>query len=174
MPYEFSQKLMALMESFGLADSFQREIMFVYYIKNCTKFRFFFSETSPDGWILGVFANLRETPVKVVTSASPSVFSLCLSARNSVAPTGCISEKFYIWYFYGNLSRRSKFCSRIGFFFLAKHHITQVCQPPYSPDLAPCDFRLFPKLKSLLKGRRFVNEVTQYTSSVNGVSLPTD
>jgi len=26
---------------------------------------------------------------------------------------------------------------------------------PYSPDLAPCDFWLFPKLKSALKGRRF-------------------
>jgi len=37
-------------------------------------------------------------------------------------------------------------------FFLAKHHITQVCQPPYSPDLASCDFWVFPKLKSLLKG----------------------
>jgi hypothetical protein len=24
--------------------------------------------------------------------------------------------------------------------FLAKHHITQVCQPPFIPDLAPCDF----------------------------------
>jgi transposase len=24
--------------------------------------------------------------------------------------------------------------------FLAKHHITQVCQPPYSLDLGPCDF----------------------------------
>jgi transposase len=62
-----------------------------------------------------------------------------------------------------------------AFFFLAKHHITQVCQPPYSPDLAPSDFWLFPKLKSPLKGRRFVNaKVTQYTSSVNGASLPTD
>jgi len=64
-------------------------------------------------------------------------------------------------------------CSRAGFF--AKHLITQVCQPPYSPDLATCDFWLIPKLKSPLKGRRFVNAtVTQYTSSVNGVSLPTD
>lgn len=27
--------------------------------------------------------------------------------------------------------------------------------PPYSPDLAPADFFLFPKLKSVLKGRRF-------------------
>jgi len=55
--------------------------------------------------------------------------------------------------------------------FLAKHHITQVFQP----DLAPCDFWLFPKLKSPLKGRTFVNAtVTQYTSSVSGFSLPTD
>jgi hypothetical protein len=27
--------------------------------------------------------------------------------------------------------------------------------PPYSPDLAPCDFFLFPKMKFKLKGRRF-------------------
>jgi hypothetical protein len=27
--------------------------------------------------------------------------------------------------------------------------------PPYSPDLAPCDFFLFPKMKLRLKGRRF-------------------
>ena len=38
-----------------------------------------------------------------------------------------------------------------------------------------CNFWLFPKLKSPFKGRRFVNvTVTQYTSSVNGVSLPND
>jgi hypothetical protein len=27
--------------------------------------------------------------------------------------------------------------------------------PPYSPDLAPCDFFLFPKMKLKLKGHRF-------------------
>jgi hypothetical protein len=27
--------------------------------------------------------------------------------------------------------------------------------PPYSPDLAPCDFFLFPKMKFKLKGLRF-------------------
>jgi len=59
--------------------------------------------------------------------------------------------------------------------FMAKHHITQVCQPPYSSDSASFDFWVFSKLKSLLKARRFMNAtVTQYTSSVNGVSLPTD
>ncbi|XP_018339114.1 PREDICTED: uncharacterized protein LOC108746691 [Trachymyrmex septentrionalis] len=29
--------------------------------------------------------------------------------------------------------------------------------PPYSPDMAPCDFFLFPKLKRTLKGQRFAN-----------------
>ena len=28
-------------------------------------------------------------------------------------------------------------------------------QPPYSPDLAPCDFFLFQKVKSTVKGYRF-------------------
>ena len=27
--------------------------------------------------------------------------------------------------------------------------------PPYSPNLAPCDFFFFPKIKSVLKGRHF-------------------
>jgi len=59
--------------------------------------------------------------------------------------------------------------------FLAKHHITQVSQPPYSPHLAPCDFWFFPKLKLPLKVRIFANAtVTEHTSSVNGISLLTD
>ncbi|KAJ7338607.1 hypothetical protein JRQ81_012509, partial [Phrynocephalus forsythii] len=28
-------------------------------------------------------------------------------------------------------------------------------QPPYSPDLVPCDFHLFPKMKEHLKGHHF-------------------
>jgi transposase len=44
---------------------------------------------------------------------------------------------------------------RAVFFFLAKHSIPVIQQPPYSPDLAPCDFWLFPQLKMVLKGKRF-------------------
>lgn len=36
--------------------------------------------------------------------------------------------------------------------FLAEKSIAVLEHPPYSPDLAPCDFFLFPKLKSVLKG----------------------
>jgi len=39
--------------------------------------------------------------------------------------------------------------------FLAKNKTTVVPQPSYSPDLAPADSFLSPKLKSTLKGRRF-------------------
>ena len=39
--------------------------------------------------------------------------------------------------------------------FLAKNSMSLVRQAPYSPDSALCDFWLFPKLKTILKGRRF-------------------
>ena len=38
--------------------------------------------------------------------------------------------------------------------FLVKHGTDQLQQPTYSPDLAPCDFFLFPRLKEVLKGHR--------------------
>jgi len=41
--------------------------------------------------------------------------------------------------------------------FLAKTSITKMEHPPYSPDLAPCDFWLFPNLKNVLKGQRFAD-----------------
>ena len=46
---------------------------------------------------------------------------------------------------------------------LRKHQITQVTQLPYIADLAPCGFWLFPKLKSILKGKRFqtVDEIQE-------------
>ena len=39
--------------------------------------------------------------------------------------------------------------------FLAERNIATLEHPPYSPDLAPCDFFLFPKIKSVLKGTHF-------------------
>ncbi|XP_046145615.1 protein GVQW3-like [Osmia bicornis bicornis] len=39
--------------------------------------------------------------------------------------------------------------------FCTKNGMTVLPQPPYSPDLAPADFFLFPKLKYPLKGKRF-------------------
>ena len=41
--------------------------------------------------------------------------------------------------------------------FLAKNSITKMDHPPYSPDLAPCDFWLYPKLKNAPKGQRFAD-----------------
>ena len=39
--------------------------------------------------------------------------------------------------------------------YLTQMGIKTVSHPPYSPDLAPCDFWLFPKLKENLRGNRY-------------------
>ena len=53
--------------------------------------------------------------------------------------------------------------SRLVQRFLVKHQITRVTQPPFSPDLVPCDFWLFPKLIWPLKEKRFqtINEIQE-------------
>ncbi len=38
---------------------------------------------------------------------------------------------------------------------LTQMGIKTVPHPPYSPDFAPCDFWLFPKLKEKLRGCRY-------------------
>ena len=49
---------------------------------------------------------------------------------------------------------------------LVKHQITRVTQPHYSPDVVPCDFWLFPKLNSPLRGERFqtIDEIQENTT----------
>ena len=41
------------------------------------------------------------------------------------------------------------------YLFLAERNIATLEHPLYSPDLAPCDFFPFPKIKSVLKGTHF-------------------
>jgi hypothetical protein len=45
-----------------------------------------------------------------------------------------------------------------------------VPHPPYSPDIAPCDFALFPKLKMKLKGPRFetLSDIQRKSQSLLG------
>ena len=57
--------------------------------------------------------------------------------------------------------------------FLANKNIPVLEHPPYSPDLAPCDFFLFPKVKTQLKGHHFlsVEKVKQRaTELLNNIS----
>jgi histone-lysine N-methyltransferase SETMAR len=55
--------------------------------------------------------------------------------------------------------------------FLAYKGISTLSNPPYLPDLAPCDFCLFPKIKLQLKGRRFdgVEEMQRESQNVLGM-----
>jgi len=54
--------------------------------------------------------------------------------------------------------------------FLAHNSIIALPQPPYSPNLAPCDFFLFPTMKLQLKGHRFdtVEEIQRELQNVLG------
>jgi [histone H3]-lysine36 N-dimethyltransferase SETMAR len=67
----------------------------------------------------------------------------------------CLRREKFVWRFllwiHDNAPSHS---SLIVTEFLAKHETKVIAQPPYSPDLAPCDFFLFPKLKYPLRGTR--------------------
>ena len=41
--------------------------------------------------------------------------------------------------------------------FLKEQGVYVLEHPPYSPDLAPCDFFLFPRLKKKLAGRKYTS-----------------
>jgi hypothetical protein len=58
--------------------------------------------------------------------------------------------------------------------FLTKNGITQLLHSPYSPDLAPYDFFLFPRINKVLKQKRFadVEEVKEKTTgAIKGITL---
>ena len=48
--------------------------------------------------------------------------------------------------------------------FLASEKVKVLNHPPYSPDLSPCDFFLFPRLKKMLSGRLEVLLAALFTS----------
>jgi len=54
--------------------------------------------------------------------------------------------------------------------FLAHNSIITLPHPPYSPDLVPCDFFFFPKMKLQLKGHRFdrMEEIQRESQNVLG------
>ena len=47
--------------------------------------------------------------------------------------------------------------SKIVTEFLRSERVTVLPHPPYSPDLAPCDFFLFPRVKKHLAGKRYTS-----------------
>ena len=60
--------------------------------------------------------------------------------------------------------------------FLTKKNMTTVPHPAYSPDLAPCDFYVFPKMKLWFNGRHFVSieEVQAELQQVLNTLMPAD
>jgi histone-lysine N-methyltransferase SETMAR len=58
--------------------------------------------------------------------------------------------------------------------FLAEHGVVEISHSPYSPDLAPACFFLFPTMKTVLKGKMFqdVEDIKKnVTAELNAVPL---
>jgi hypothetical protein len=53
--------------------------------------------------------------------------------------------------------------------FLARNSITVLEHLLYSPDLAPCDFFLFPKCKLVLRGRHLGDVTTIKSDAAEGL-----
>ena len=53
--------------------------------------------------------------------------------------------------------------------FLTDQGISTLPHPPYSPDLAPCDFWLFPTIKQVLKGRRFESDEEMEQAAIEAI-----
>ena len=57
--------------------------------------------------------------------------------------------------------------------FLLENHVEQYQNSAYSPDLTPCDFFLFPKLKKHLRGIRFNDDnemVTAFEQAIGSLT----
>jgi len=73
---------------------------------------------------------------------------------------------FFVWH---APSHRSASVSS----FLAKNQVVVLNHPPYSSDMAPCDYFLFPKLKAPMTGCRYdsISSIqTVVTSVLNSIT----
>ena len=75
-----------------------------------------------------------------VNTCLPQVFSVVSERREKRGLLGLI--------FHDDNAKSSR--AWITNAFLLEHHVEQYQNPPYSPDLSPCNFFLFPKLKKQL------------------------
>ena len=78
------------------------------------------------------------------------VMKRLLARIRRVRPHLAASGKWFL--LHDNARPHTAICVRR---FLAQQQVTELLHPPYSPDLAPADFFLFPRLKLALKGNRF-------------------
>jgi transposase len=62
--------------------------------------------------------------------------------------------------------------SVLGNDFLTENNVTTMGHPPYSPDMAPSDFYLFPQLKSAMKAWHFCDatDITNVTEELKRLS----
>ena len=108
--------------------------------------------------------------VKVIEQVEQCIcIKFCVKLEHSSTETIWVIQKASAlgnWCLTASTQPLTTYVSHLMQSFLAKHQITQMTQPPYSPDLVLCNFWLFTKPKSPLKGKRFqtVDEIQENTT----------
>ena len=85
--------------------------------------------------------------------AKQSILEILRRLRDAVQskwPDMCTGKNWQLYH-----DNAPAYSTHVMKYFLTKNNTTLVRQPPCSPDLVPCNFWLFPKLKTTLKGKRF-------------------
>ena len=97
------------------------------------------------------------------------VQSFIFQSRKVVLSLECFTEKVFLLNFFISIRNADRaLVSAASNYSMITHHKSATVQeylkesgldildhPPYSPDLSPCDFWLFPRLKKTLPGHRF-------------------
>jgi histone-lysine N-methyltransferase SETMAR len=101
----------------------------------------------------GVVAKVMSPPTSTITAAyyKETVLPTVLAGLREKQPSG----KIHLHHDNAPAHRSS-----LVQLYLQEQEVDLVPHPPYSPDLAPCDFFLFPRLKAALRNRKFESRLS--------------
>ncbi|XP_048253299.1 histone-lysine N-methyltransferase SETMAR-like [Haliotis rufescens] len=78
-----------------------------------------------------------------------------------------VRQSIKVGFCFTRTTHQSVHTSRVAMTAVQECGYELLSHPPYSPDLAPSDFHLFPRLKKHLRGRRFEDD-DELTAAVEG------
>jgi hypothetical protein len=101
----------------------------------------------------GVKGTVHREFVPANTTVNPDFYCVVLRhLRENVQRKGPVLSRNHNWLLHDNMPAYTSLKTTE---IVTNNNTVIIPHPPYLLDLAPCDFALFPKLKTKLKGRRF-------------------
>ena len=108
--------------------------------------------------VLEHYRNRLQETLNYLTSLDESIHGLLNDAEYATDVESCEEYTDSAKRAILKATRAIVFCNKRGHWAQDCKEVTNVkvlYHPPFSPDISPCDFDLIPKVKELLRGRRF-------------------